>query len=258
MIGFTTSNTFAHRGWILMELGRFEEGVAAFQRAEEFARRFGDGEVSSWNDTFRSRLHEVTGDVHSALAAARRATESAEKIGSGLARVVAHGANGTALALAGEWQAARESLEFALATARADRVALFMEAHYVATLAEAQLHLGEAARARELAAEAIVLASRQEIRVAEVRAQLAQARVLLALDGASAQEQAEAALARALVLVRATGARAYEPQIYVERARLAGLLSDAPGRQQWLREALRLFTEMGATGHAERVARELS
>ena len=254
MIGFTTSNTFAHRGWILMELGRFDEGVAAFQRAEELARRFEDGEILSWNDTFRCRLYELAGDAQSALATGRRAIESAEKIGSGLARGIAHGAYGTALGLAGEWQGARESLELALAIARADRVGLFMEAHYVAALAEAQLGLGEAARARELVEEAIAAASRHEMRIAEVRGQLVRARVLLALDGADAQEQIEAALGRALALVHSTGARSYEPQVRVERARLAGLLSDASGRQQWLREAHRLFTEMGATGHAERIA----
>ena len=47
-------------------------------------------------------------------------------------------------------------------------------------------------------------------------------------------------------------------QVLVERARLAGLLSDPIGRERWLHDARRLFTEMGATGHAERLARELA
>jgi hypothetical protein len=33
---------------------------------------------------------------------------------------------------------------------------------------------------------------------------------------------------------------------------------DEPGRKRYLREAHRLYTEMSATGHAERVARELA
>ena len=57
-------------------------------------------------------------------------------------------------------------------------------------------------------------------------------------------------------LVRSTGARSYEPQIQLERARLASLFSDEASHLQWLHEAHRLYTEMGATGHAERVARE--
>ncbi len=44
---------------------------------------------------------------------------------------------------------------------------------------------------------------------------------------------------------------------YVRRAKLAALLGDDAGRERELREAQRLFTEMGATGHAERVGRAL-
>ncbi len=39
-----------------------------------------------------------------------------------------------------------------------------------------------------------------------------------------------------------------------ERAHARG---DAASRERHLREAHRLYTEMGATGHAERLAREL-
>ena len=50
----------------------------------------------------------------------------------------------------------------------------------------------------------------------------------------------------------------YAPAVHVERAALAGLRGDEPERLCHLREAHRLYTEMGATGHAERVARELA
>jgi hypothetical protein len=131
-----------------------------------------------------------------------------------------------------------------------------MQADYLVALAEAHLGLGDGRRARELAEEAIELALRMEMPVAEVHAQLARGRVLLEQAGADARTEIEASLDRASDLVRSTGARSYEPQILVERARLASLLADSAGRQQWLREAHRLFVEMGATGHAERVARE--
>ncbi len=44
----------------------------------------------------------------------------------------------------------------------------------------------------------------------------------------------------------------------MKRAALAALLGHGAGRARYLREAHRLFTEMGATGHAERIAKELS
>ena len=94
--------------------------------------------------------------------------------------------------------------------------------------------------------------------VGEIAAQLARTRVLIGFDGAAAHGDIESALDRAEALVRTTGARSYEPQILVERARLAGLLSNPAGRQELLSEAQRLFSDMGATGHAERTAKLLA
>ncbi len=62
-------------------------------------------------------------------------------------------------------------------------------------------------------------------------------------------------IARAAKLVEETGATVFEPHVHLARSELAKLLGDDARRH--LREAHRLFTEMGATGHAERVAREL-
>jgi hypothetical protein len=88
----------------------------------------------------------------------------------------------------------------------------------------------------------------------EVRAQIALAKILLATDGAKARERIEATLERAESLVRATGAEAHTPTIHLARAELAGMLGDETTHQRELREAHRLYTEMGATGRAEAVA----
>ena len=58
--------------------------------------------------------------------------------------------------------------------------------------------------------------------------------------------------------MRATGAGAHIPSVPLARAELAGVLGDEATCERELREAHRLYSEMGATGHAERVARELS
>ncbi|MBI3784020.1 MAG: hypothetical protein HY270_11530 [Deltaproteobacteria bacterium] len=257
MIGFSTGFTFSHRGWILTDLGRFDEAAEAFRRGEELGRRFNETEIVSMNDAMRARLFERTGDVQAALSAGRRAVESAERIGSHIARALAHGCYGMALGLNAEWQAARQSLALALEIARANRVGLFMEADFASALAEAHLGLGDSASAGALAGDAIQVALRMDMRVAEIRAQLALARLRRAVEGADGSAAIAAALDRALALVQSTGARSFEPQISVERARLAALRLDASEAQQWLREAHRLFTEMGAKGHAERLAQEL-
>ena len=59
-------------------------------------------------------------------------------------------------------------------------------------------------------------------------------------------------------MIEATEAHVFTPQVHVERAALARVLGDEATRQRELREAHRLFTDMGATARAEQVARELS
>src|SRR5438128_604478 len=81
---------------------------------------------------------------------------------------------------------------------------------------------------------------------------------LFAWTGEDTAEARVAALERALGAVRETGAKAFEPLVHVERAELASQSGDAEGRERELREAHRLFTAMGAAGHAARLARELS
>ena len=77
-------------------------------------------------------------------------------------------------------------------------------------------------------------------------------------EAASARPEIEAALQRCSELIEQTGARLYTPQLHEQRSALADLAGERAGRERELREAYRLYAEMGATGHAERVARELA
>ena len=210
-LGISTADSLWHRAVILTDLGRFEDAAAAFQSAEDRARRFGENEMASWIDSMRVRTLARAGDISGALSMARRAIESGEKIGSVLCRVLPHAAYGMACVGAQQWQSARESLDFALELGRSKQAGLFLEPYYVAALAEAHLGLGDEPRARQLAEAAHEIALRAQMLVAEVRALLARARVLLTLDGVSARAEVESILDRALALVRSTGARSYEP-----------------------------------------------
>ena len=78
------------------------------------------------------------------------------------------------------------------------------------------------------------------------------------LDGPDAAGLIEASLARAEELVEWSGARAFGPCILEERARLREVLGDADGAEKLLRSAHTSFGEVEATGHVERLARELS
>ena len=104
------------------------------------------------------------------------------------------------------------------------------------------------------------VAQRTETPIFESHAQLVRARVLTVLSGSAGVTRREigAALDRAEALLRETGARSCEPEVLEGRARLADAAGDPASAEQLRREAHRLYTEMGATGHAERLGRELA
>jgi len=133
----------------------------------------------------------------------------------------------------------------------------FGEVGELATLAEAHLGAGDAARAREAVERALTLARQRGLRITEIRGLLAHARVLLAADGAAAAAEIATTLRDALALVQMTEAQAFAPFIHVERAALARLTGDEPTGQRELREAHRLFVEIGAPLRAEPIAQEL-
>jgi len=163
---------------------------------------------------------------------------------------------GRALLLNEQWSDAAVTLGHTLADMRERQAGLHLEALVLADLAHAVVALGGCGRARVLADEA-VSASRQA-RGSEVYALLARAQVQRLSDGARAAAAIEADLRQAMAEVERTEARAYAPLIHVERAELARLLGDDAAYQCELREALRLFVAMGATGHAERISRQLA
>jgi hypothetical protein len=72
-----------------------------------------------------------------------------------------------------------------------------------------------------------------------------------------ARREIEATLAEADAWLEMSGAQSYEPFLHVERAELARLTGDDALRERELREAHRLFTELGAPIRAEEVAKEL-
>ena len=150
-------------------------------------------------------------------------------------------------------------LERALAALRDRRIHVSLEAELLQLLAEAHLGLGQHARARVECGEAIAAALRSGTPLYECDAQLVLARIQLR-EGASQPEATRgigAALERAAELIDQTGGESRRPRLEELRAELAHTLGDAASRERHLREAHRLYTEMGATGHAERLAREL-
>jgi hypothetical protein len=215
-----------------------------------------------WTLWVAIRIADCSGDTAPASQAgeARRhaleAVRIADASGNHFLRVFAYRALGVAQLLHAEWQDAATSLGEALAVAR-KHTGRNLEGELLAELSRAQLGHGNSGLARATAEEAITWSQRQGAFHFECQGQLALARTLRADPGRSAARSIEACLERALELVRKSDAAVFEPQIVEERARLATLCGDAGAASEGLQRAHAAYAEIGATGHTERLAREL-
>src|SRR5262249_13438069 len=131
------------------------------------------------------------------------------------------------------------------------------ESGVIASMAAVYLGLGDYEKALALAEESIGGGRERGTRFREFSALLTRARAFRETEGVKAVSEIEATLAEADAWLEMSGAKSYEPFLHVERAELARLTGDEAIRQRELREAHRLFTEIGAPIRAAEVAKEL-
>ena len=257
-LGFSPSLglSFFH-GFVLSLMGRPREGGAELDRVIDLARasqQLVPLFVAHGVHVFRC---EVTGEVAPALAHARKALEYAERAAAlQIGRMICYQTLGLANILDHAWQDALDVLEQALAMGRELRLLLW-ESYGLTALAAAHLGLGDREKALALSEEAIAVSRRRGTRLREFSALLTRIRALRELHGLEAKTEIEASLAEAEAWLEMSGAKSYEPFLHVERAELARLTGDEAARERELREAHRLFTEIGAPIRAAEVAKEL-
>jgi class 3 adenylate cyclase/tetratricopeptide (TPR) repeat protein len=240
------------RGWTLAVLGRAVEGAEALRRAGDLARRSGDVGALAVVEAQSAQVAWFHGDGPAALAHGRRGVELAERFGAATTLGLAYSALGFACVLEERWTEALEALERAVE--RGIGLSALMTG---AAVSRAWLGMGDERRARSAAEEAVSATRRAGARLLESMSQVSLARVLIRSEGASARSEVEHALSRALELAQELGYRVLLPQIHEVRSDLMRALGDGTRRERELREAHRLYTEMGATGHADRLAKEL-
>jgi hypothetical protein len=190
------------------------------------------------------------------MAHGREAVSYAERMGSQVSRLFAYLSLGIADVLDEAWNDALEPLETALAIGRERRLRVF-EGGVLATMASVYLGLGDGAKALALTEEARTRNERFGNRLFDFSAHLNRIRALRELHGIQAAKDIETALAEADAWLEMSGAKSYEPFLHVERGELARLSGDEAARERALREAHRLFTEIGAPIRAAEVAKEL-
>jgi class 3 adenylate cyclase/tetratricopeptide (TPR) repeat protein len=238
---------YANRGLVLAWAGRIDEALPPLQRAIERATDRGDLAAGGFAHGYQATLERWRGSPQAALAHGRQAVELAEQVGTPTGLKAACYQLGHALLCNGQLDEARAELERGLAIERGRG----WEAASLAALAETRAGLGDLEGACEAAREAVAVA--EATGQPEIAPRLALARALRCADGPASGPAIESALDRALELVEASGARIHRPEILEERAELARLRGDDAAREHELREARRLYTEMGASGQVARL-----
>jgi adenylate cyclase len=250
------------RSALLALLGRLDAARRSLERGLRLARESGIPENLGWARGMLTTVaacsgERAIGDLGDVRAAARQAMEIAEELGSAFSRVGAYNYLGAAQLVHEDWAEAERAFSTALELARRNRTGREFEAQLLLRLARARLGRGDAAGARRAAEEAVTLARERGQASHESQARIALARALCASGGGEARAAVEDELERASALLETTGCRAFAPRIAEARAELAHALGDEARWERELREAHRLYSEMGATGYAQRVAEEL-
>jgi class 3 adenylate cyclase/tetratricopeptide (TPR) repeat protein len=257
-LGCPYAHCLIFKGGYSVNLGHIEEGRRLIEAGMKLAGEHGDIEVVGWGHMWSCYLAGVAGLEEEMLNHAQQSLEIAERIGDFFSRAWAWAFLGFAERATQRWDSAIEALERSREISRRQRTALEAEPQRLASLAEALVGLGDGERARRTAEQGIETARLQGNVQGELASMVAKARVLLGSDGASSREEIEAALARVGELAGRAGARTYVPVVLLERAQLARLSGDESAWLADAAEARRLFSEVGATGHAERLREELA
>jgi class 3 adenylate cyclase/tetratricopeptide (TPR) repeat protein len=244
-----------NRAMILGESGRLDVATAEIERLLALALKSRDLSYECITQLSLGRLGLYRGDARDALRHGEMALDATERLGALGFRVIARMAIGAAHVLAGDYDQGLAVLEDAQRLATPESLGTTQHLQLLSRLAEAHLGRGDVERAMAIADQAAATA-RGVKRLAAATAFLAFARVRGAA-GVGHEAEIERALDSAADVVRHCGAALFQAPLREARGRLARLRGDTPTADAELAEALRLYTEMGATGHARRMAAEL-
>ena len=256
ILGFSPfASVLTLRASALTFLGELPAARAQLERAIAIGRQRNDAEVLIWANAWAVNLFEVAGLGEEALRHARQAVELGEVLGSAGMRHDAYLALARAHLLNQQYTEALAALDRARTVVGARETLAYVEPVHLTVLARTHLAMRDFARAGDLLDRALVAARGRP--TVEVGALLARVQLLLATEGLRASDQIEASLRDTMALIEAMDAHGLAPFVHLERAHLARLRQDNASWRRELEEAQQGFTAMGASGNAERTAKEL-
>ncbi len=244
-----------NRAMIVAEGGRLADGAREIDRIRRIALEARDLSYVCITDLCRSRLALYRGAPGEAVAHAGAGLEAAERLDAPGFRAIARLAIGAARLLEKSYDEAIAAVRDAKTIATPEMIGPNQFLMVLGRLAEAYLGKGDIDRALELSAEAVKRAEGGR-RLGSVEAHHARARVLIVTSPERDAEEIARLLDRAAEIADSCGGRVYAPHVHESRAALARATGRSEDAGRELQEALRIYTEIGATGHAERLARE--
>jgi tetratricopeptide (TPR) repeat protein len=238
-------------------IGRLGEADEALRQTVELSREHGELGLLSASLAFRVVIRgDWSGETATVLASARQSVEVAERVGVPFLVVLSLLSLGDAFRLEQRYEEALEAYEKALGAIEAKRVGLNWRPLIVIGQALVYSTFGEHEKAIAQARSALEECVSAGDLFSEVLAQWALPRVLLTAGDPGLHEEVEATLERAEALCAERSVRLLLPRLLEVRAGLAERHGDPQEARRQLREAHRLYTEIGATGHAKRLAGE--
>jgi tetratricopeptide (TPR) repeat protein len=246
----------AHQALVLTAMGHPTRADQSLKMLYRLARQRSDPIASVMLHSGEAFRAELTGECQRALGLVSESMAVTRDLEfSNLATLRDLHVGITYLA-AERWDEAASALERGLQRMQHQRLGQVNQPRVLACLARVYRVRGEATRAEEAAREAVRLSRASGARWYCADACIALTEVLIAAAGADARGQIESTLAEAQHLIDETGARGFQPLVHRVRADLARLLGDDASFERELREAHRLYVEMGATGHAKRLEKK--
>lgn len=236
-------------------LDRLDESMAATDRSIEAAVEERDSESEAWAHRHWAVFADLAGaDPDASAAHAQAGLEWVEQAGGVWSRMFLREGAATSHCQRRQWRQAIEAVDEALAMARHRRLGLAESSVLLAIRARAQIGYGDLGGARSSAEEAITVAVACGTRFYEAQARHQLARAILADPSPGEDKAARSELDHALSIVDELGIRVYAPHLHLDQAHLARVIGDETGHARELREAHRLFLDVGAHGRAEEVA----
>jgi class 3 adenylate cyclase/tetratricopeptide (TPR) repeat protein len=244
------------RAFALGRLGRQADARASLDRAVELLSDQHALLALLSVEGLRTGLLTRQGFPEGSLERMARFAARADEAGANLWRVLVREDLARAHLFAGQPAAALEAIETGIAIAKETRASVGSLNYFEVLRARALLASGEVAASRELIERLLELPDRRPHFQVQLRLTLAE--VLIVSDAAGERERIESSLAEAAASAEGTGELDLMALVPINRAQLARALGDRAGWERELREALRVYTAIGATGWAERIRQELA